>query len=166
MNSNPQDTIGVNETSSSAILELFELVIVNHIPKRFPTMFRLVDGILTNLVTGKTYNCKEASKDPVLALKTLCENVEEDFYFMCPDGQGEWRFQGYIACFPGGFFSPSRVGMSFAEIHQPIPLFKERIGKGVDRFVSRMKGGDLIQRFNVSARGPYTYQSRIHGGPS
>ncbi|KAH8655380.1 hypothetical protein BX600DRAFT_500584 [Xylariales sp. PMI_506] len=150
MNGNPNDTIGVNEISAPAILELFKLVIIEHIPKRFPTMFRLHRNILTNLVTGKAYDVQKASRDPELALRTLCENVEEDFYFMCPDNNGEWRFQGYIACFPGGFFSPSRVGMSFAEIHAPVPLYKQRIANGVDKFVRRMKGGDLIQRFNWS----------------
>lgn len=156
MEGNPQWTIGVNEISSPAIIELFRQVMIEHVPKRFPTMFRINDQTLTNLVTKKTFDLQQALQDPKLALQTLCRNVEEDFYLMCPDGNGEWRLQGFISCFPGGFDGPSRIGMSFRDIHVPVPHYEERIDKGVDKFVARMKagGGDLIQRFNVSNQIP------------
>lgn len=86
----------------------------------------------------------------MVALQTLCRNVEEDFYLMCPDGHGELLLHGFISCFPGGFDGPSRIGMSFKDIHDPVPHYQERIAKCVDRFVARMKAGDNWQRFNVS----------------
>ncbi|KAJ5908933.1 hypothetical protein N7495_001615 [Penicillium taxi] len=151
MEKNPQWTIGVNEISAPAILELFKEVMIDHVPKHFPSMFRLDGDILTNLITQQTFDVERASKDPHLALRTLCRNVEEDFYLMCPDGQGDWRLQGYISCFPGGFDGPSRVGMSFRDIHLPVPHYEERIANGVDKFVRRMKvDGQLVQRFNWS----------------
>jgi hypothetical protein len=151
MEANPQWTIGVNEISTPAILELFKEVMIEHVPKHFPSMFRLDGDILTNLTTQQTFDVERASKDPALALRTLCRNVEEDFYLMCPDGQGDWRLQGYISCFPGGFDGPSRMGMSFRDIHLPVPHYEERIANGVDKFVRRMKvDGQLVQRFNVS----------------
>ena len=83
-------------------------------------------------------------------LRMLSENVEEDFYFMCPDEENIFRLQGYIAAFPGGFLSPGRVGQSMRQIHEPVPGYVERIGKGVDKYFQRMQGGQMIQRFNVS----------------
>lgn len=150
MEAQPQWAIGVNDISTPAILELFREVMVKHVPQRFPTMFRLEGHKMTNLVTKKTYDVEQAQKDPVLALQTLCRNVEEDFYLMCPDGEGQYRLQGYISCFPGGFDGPSRIGMSFRDIHVPVPHYEERIANGVDKFVRRMKVGEWIQRFNVS----------------
>jgi hypothetical protein len=148
MEENPQWTIGVNEISAPAILELFKEVMIDHVPKHFPSMFRLDGDILTNLITQQTFDVERASKDPHLA---LCRNVEEDFYLMCPDGQGDWRLQVYISCFPGGFDGPSRVGMSFRDIHLPVPHYEERIANGVDKFVRGMKvDGQLVQRFNAS----------------
>jgi hypothetical protein len=151
MEENPQWTLGVNDISSPAIIELFRQVMIEHVPKRFPTMFRIAGNTFTNLVTKKTYGLQKALQDPELALRILCRNVEEDFYLMCPDGEGDWRLQGYISCFPGGFDGPSRIGMSFRDIHMPVPHYKERIANGVDKFVRRMKAGELVQRFNVSA---------------
>ncbi|CAG8956790.1 hypothetical protein HYFRA_00011179 [Hymenoscyphus fraxineus] len=145
-----KDAVGVTPHSKSAIIELFTEVILRHIPHRFPTIFQLQNTTFKNLATGKEYNIQDGLQNAETALRILCENVEEDFYFMVPDGKGEWRFQGYIACFPGGFFSPQRVGESFREIHRLVPGYGERIGKGVDRFVQRMKLGELIQRFNWS----------------
>ncbi|KAF2715978.1 hypothetical protein K431DRAFT_299041 [Polychaeton citri CBS 116435] len=150
MDADPDNTIGINLHSAAAIVELFKEVVIKHIPRRFPTMFRMEGRRFQNLVTGKSYDTQAGLADSSTALRILCENVEEDFYFMCPDGQGEWRLQGYIACFPGGFMSKARVGQSFREIHAPVPLYSERIANGVDKFVQRMKGGELIQRMNWS----------------
>lgn len=150
MEEHPEWTIGVNDLSRPAILELFREVVIEHLPARFPTMFRLDGSTFTNLVTGEVHEVEKALQDPVLALQTISRNVEEDFYLMCPDGEGEWRLQGFIGCFPNGFDPPARVGQSFRDIHQPVPHYNERIANGVDKFVRRMQGGDLVERFNVS----------------
>ncbi|RDL36726.1 uncharacterized protein BP5553_06078 [Venustampulla echinocandica] len=46
--------------------------------------------------------------------------------------------------------------MSFKDIHGPVPHYQERIAKGVDRFVTRMKAGDNWQLFNVTTS-PFLY---------
>jgi len=69
---------------------------------------------------------------------------------MCPDEENIFRLRGYIACFPGGFLSPARVGESIREIHQPVPGYEERLGKSVDRYFNRMVPGQFIGRMNVS----------------
>jgi hypothetical protein len=144
----PEKAVGVNEYSAPAIKELWTEA-TEHILVKFPTIFQQRSGLFTNAVTGKTWDMDEVAKDGVAQLNMLSENVEEDFYFMCPDGENSFRLQGYIACFPGGFDSPSRVGQSMAEIHDPVPGYRERIRKGTDLFFARMKGGTRIQRFNV-----------------
>lgn len=69
---------------------------------------------------------------------------------MCPDHDGQYRLQGYIACFPGGFLSPARVGESVREIHKPVPGYERKLGLSVDRYFGRMIPGDFIGRMNVS----------------
>jgi hypothetical protein len=146
----PDKTIGVNDISSLAIHELWTEV-VRHILERFPTLFQLEGGDnFRNVVTCKAWRLSEVSQDSTKQLLMLSENIEEDFYFMCPDNETEFRLQGYLACFPGGFDAPSRVGLSVAEIHNPVPGYQERIKKGTDKFFSRMQGGAKVQRFNVS----------------
>jgi hypothetical protein len=124
-------------------------VMIDYLPQRFPTMFAKQDGVLTNLVTGGTYPATTKGIDHDTMLKYLAENVEEDFYFMCPDQEGDFRLQGYIACFPGGFLSPAKRGMSVRAIHEPVPGYEQRLGNSVDKYFRRMEPGTFIGRMNV-----------------
>ncbi|RAH78383.1 hypothetical protein BO86DRAFT_458496 [Aspergillus japonicus CBS 114.51] len=149
MQTNPKEVFGSNLIVDPAIAELYEEV-MDLLPRRYPTMFELRGKTLHNKVTNQSYSVDLAGLTPLTMLRNLGENVEEDFYIMCPDAENELRLQGYIACFPGGFLSPSRVGMSMREIHQPVPGFEARIGKGADRFLVRLEPGVFVGRMNWS----------------
>lgn len=149
----PDLIIGTGPKVDAAIVELYDEVMVRYLPARFPTMFQEITskGIVKNLATGTTYPVKNLGSVSTAAMLTyMSENVEEDFYFMCPDADNQFRLQGYIACFPGGFLSPSRVGESMREIHAPVPGFDQKLGLSVDRYFIRMVPGDFIGRMNWS----------------
>lgn len=78
-------------------------------------MFKKNGDIVNNLATGLCYLVDVTDLEPAEMLYHLSQNVEEDFYFMCPDFDGQFRLRRYIACFPGGFLSPARVGESVRE---------------------------------------------------
>jgi len=145
----PDTIIGTGPLVNPAIEELYTEVMIDYLPQRFPTMFAKQDGVLTNLVTGGTYPATTKGIDHDTMLKYLAENVEEDFYFMCPDQEGDFRLQGYIACFPGGFLSPAKRGMSVRAIHEPVPGYEQRLGNSVDKYFRRMEPGTFIGRMNV-----------------
>ncbi|KAI1080207.1 hypothetical protein F5B20DRAFT_589621 [Whalleya microplaca] len=146
----PEFTIGTGEKVDAAIEELYEEVMIRHLPARFPTMFKSCGKLVENLATGRTYPLTTAGLSHAQMLAYMGENVEEDFYFMCPDLDGEYRLEGYIACFPGGFLSPARVGESVREIHQPVPGYDSKLGLSVDRYFARMQPGNFIGRMNWS----------------
>ncbi|KAI1466550.1 uncharacterized protein F4812DRAFT_83103 [Daldinia caldariorum] len=147
----PEFTIGTGEAVNPAIEELYEEIMIRYLPARFPTMFETQGGMLVkNLATGTTYPLTTKGLTHAQMLAYMGENVEEDFYFMCPDPNGDFRLQGYIACFPGGFLSPARVGESVREIHRPVPGYERKLGLSVDRYFARMKPGDFIGRMNWS----------------
>jgi hypothetical protein len=149
----PHYTIGTGPLVDPAIEELYHEIMVDYLPKRYPTLFSTRGGTVRNRVTGSSYPLSTADLSPKRKLELLGENVEEDFYFMCPDAEdGEFRLRGYVACFPGGFLSPERVGESVREIHRPVPGYEEKIGKSVDRYFKRMVPGQFIGRMNVSLR--------------
>ncbi|KAH7062686.1 hypothetical protein B0J12DRAFT_592031 [Macrophomina phaseolina] len=144
-------TIGTGEAVNPAIEELYEEIMIKYLPARFPTMFRRRGAkVVENLATGATYPLSTKGLTHAQMLQHMGENVEEDFYFMCPDADGQFRLRGYVACFPGGFLSPARVGESVREIHKPVPGYDQKLGLSVDRYFSRMKPGDFIGRMNWS----------------
>jgi hypothetical protein len=149
----PHYTIGTGPLLDPAIEELYHEIMVDYLPKRYPTLFSEKGGIVQNRVTGSSYPLSTSNLSPKSMLELLGENVEEDFYFMCPDAEdGQFRLRGYVTCFPGGFLSPERVGESVREIHRPVPGYEEKIGKSVDRYSKRMVPGQFIGRINVSLR--------------
>ncbi|KAI4176392.1 MAG: hypothetical protein LQ343_001131 [Gyalolechia ehrenbergii] len=113
-------------------------------------MFSTEGGIFTNHTTGSRYSVKFPLLDDTYMLNTLAENVEEDFYFMCPDRDGEHRLEAFSSCFPQGILSPSKMGLSIREIHHPVPGYESKLGNGVDRHLRRMKPGVFVGRLNWS----------------
>lgn len=153
-----QYCIGSNPGSRPAILELYEETMIHHLPKRFPNMFSIKGNIFTNHVTSSRYLIDAQRLDEKYMLNVLAENMEEDFYFMCPDGDGEYRLQAFSSCFPQGLLSSSTLGSSVREIHKPVPGYQSRLGNGVDRYFRCMEPGTFIGRLNVSKR-----YSKING---
>ena len=127
---------------------------VRYLPARFPTIFQASRSgdLINNDATGLSYPVTNLeSLTPTAMLTYMSENVEEDFYLMCPDETGgQYRLEGYIACFPGGFPSPARVGESVRELHQPVPGYERKLGLSVDRYFARMVPEDFIGRMNWS----------------
>lgn len=145
----PDTCMGNSNISDPAIRELYEEILLELLPKRYPTIFRVIGDSFLNLVTGSTHTISKALMDPSAMLRFLGENVQEDFYFMVPDGHNDFRLQGFVSCFPQGFLATSRVGMSMSEIHEPVPGYEGRLEKGVNRCFQRMERGQSIGRQNV-----------------
>ncbi|KAL8766976.1 MAG: hypothetical protein Q9209_006388 [Squamulea sp. 1 TL-2023] len=150
LNSHHRFCIESNELARLAIRELYEQVMIHQLPKRFPTLFSIRRSVFTNHVTGSKYSVKVADLDERYMLEALAENVEEDFYFMCPDADGEYRLQAYSSCFPQGLHSSAKMGLSVREIHQPVPGYESRLGNGVDKHFRRMEPGVFVGRVNWS----------------
>lgn len=146
----PDITLGTSSIANPAIAEFYEDLIIDYLPRRYPTLFQLSGMTLKNLVSQTVYSISAARKDPSEMLRQLGENVEEDFYFMCPDGQGDYTLQGYISCFPQGLLSRAKVGLTTREIHKPVPGYAQRLGNGVDRCFARMAPGSYVGRLNWS----------------
>ena len=166
--------VGSTDVARPAVEELYTEIMIKHLPSRFPTMFSIERGIFLNHTTGSKYSLDVKCLDEKYMLNTLAENVEEDFYFMCPDANGDFRLQAFSSCFPQGLNSPSKMGLSVREIHQPVPGYENRLGNGVDRHFRRLMPGDFVGRLNVDIpapsgeqiRGPFTNILHHYSGVS
>ncbi|PHH92902.1 hypothetical protein CDD83_3733 [Cordyceps sp. RAO-2017] len=163
MDAHPAESIGSGPIVNPAIEELYAELMARFLPYRFPAMFSLTGDTFLNKVTGKVYSVDVRRMDHDTMLRNLGENIEEDFYFMCPDDEGELRLEGWIACFPGGFLTTARKGMSMRAIHQPVPGYEKRIGKGADKILARLQGWEFIERFNWSLQTDGSSLFRVDG---
>ncbi|KAE8421842.1 hypothetical protein BDV36DRAFT_280415 [Aspergillus pseudocaelatus] len=164
----------------AAIRELYVFVVGTYLPTRYPQMFRLTSQpsddnsktgtetktILESMVTGsKTplhFNESEpGSRTGRRELETLGTLVDEEFLILLPESssthpssnQGEpekYILEAYTTFFPAGFDTRKKLGLRLASIHTPVPGYKEKLERSMDRFFARVEVGQFVQRVNWS----------------
>ncbi|OQD89698.1 hypothetical protein PENANT_c002G06857 [Penicillium antarcticum] len=145
----------------SAVSELYTFILGKYLPTRYPSMFKLKTTnstpIFENLVTGATYPTILCPTTPTIqALEILTQSVDEEFLFLLPElspedkEQPKYILQAYAACFPSGFNTREKLGLRLADIHNPVPGYKEKIERSMDRFFTRIEVGKFVRRVNWS----------------
>lgn len=76
--------------------------------------------------------------------------MDEDFLLLlkAEDGDG-YVLSGFVTCFPAGFDTKKKFGMRLRDIHGPVPHYKAKLEKSMDRFFEKIEVGRLVQRSNV-----------------
>ncbi|KAJ5749102.1 uncharacterized protein N7511_010798 [Penicillium nucicola] len=145
----------------AAVSELYTFILGKYLPTRYPDMFKLKtnDSLTTfeNLVTGATYPTTLSPSTPTIqALEILTQTVDEEFLILLPElspengDQPKYILQAYAACFPSGFNTREKLGLRLADIHKPVPGYKEKIERSMDRFFARIEVGKFVRRVNWS----------------
>ncbi|EPS41588.1 hypothetical protein H072_4522 [Dactylellina haptotyla CBS 200.50] len=143
-------TLGASPLATDAIQELYTYLISHHMPSRFPHLFTVdtEKSSFTNHVSGDTHPL-EPPGPSLAALKILASTVEEDILILQRDPQEEiYRLRAFIACFPNGFDSSQKMNLPLREIHEPVPMFKEKLAPSMDRFFNKLEVGKWVKRFN------------------
>lgn len=158
------DIVGMTNESDAkirlAVQELYDYLFQTYLPVRYPSVFKKYEdkhssrSVLENLVTRQTLPMTMSDSTPLhIALKTIAQNVDEDFFILFPRRQGDnkeevYFLEAYAACFPSGFQPKEKIGKKLADIHGPVPGYKEKLKKSMDRFFSRLEPGRYVKRVN------------------
>ncbi|KAI5360979.1 hypothetical protein Slin15195_G088890 [Septoria linicola] len=158
MDEHSDATVRCNSVCSPAVLELHEWMFGTYLPKRYPTLYKLVPKYdekstaqLYNTVSKEYISIQE--QDPMAALKTLGGHVDTDFLLLLgsstsPDGQPLYHLQAFICCFPSGFSLRKKIGLPLSAIHIPVPGYKQKLEKSMDRFFAKLPTGKAVKRSN------------------
>ena len=161
----PNETIQCNTPCESAVLELHDWIFKIYLPRRFPTMYKLlnpghvpadhkVDGqCLYNIASHQCIPLRPSSA--LEALRILGEHVDTDFLILlpsstAPDGSLIYHLQAFVTCFPSGFSTLGKLGLPLAGIHKPVPGYQAKLEKSMDRFFAKMELGKAVRRVNWS----------------
>jgi hypothetical protein len=135
-----------------AVNELYTWLLSTYLPQRFPTMFKLIRSHLLNLATSE-YLPLAPPSDPIQALETLGANIDDDFLLLLPSDDGDgYVLKGFVTCFPSGFNTKEKFGLKLRDIHGPVPGYKEKLEKSMDRFFERLEVGKVVLRMNVRSK--------------
>lgn len=163
---NFDDIVGVANESNSriqlAVQELYDYLFQTYLPVRYPSIFKPYKGkgssptMVQNVVTGQILPMTMADSMSLrVALETITKNVDEDFFILLPQKQGKssedvYVLEAYAACFPSGFKPKEKIGKKLADIHGPVPGYKEKLQKSMDRYFARLEVGSFVKRVNWS----------------
>lgn len=156
-----------------AICELYEFVMGIYLPNRYPTMFKLLEAkyesckvfMLQNKVTGEVLPATVSPGRPLVnALETLGKTIDEDMLILLPTGSSgnesdksrekpsslKYVLQAYVTCFPSGFNTREKLGKQLNGVHEPVPGYREKIEKSMDRYFEKLEVGKFVKRVNWS----------------
>ena len=125
------------EGSQAACDEVLE-VVINFLTSRFPQHFVLrntsTSPTIHNRLTDETYLIGSGCSNP---LEVAAKLSMEDFnILMKHPNTGEYHLQASATLFPAGWKLQERIGTSMANLHAPVPQWKEKLGGSVDRYLS------------------------------
>jgi hypothetical protein len=132
------EVVGVNPVASDAVQELYLWLFGTYLPKRYPSMFKLVDKLPTdqehsparvcNLVLeeliildpipepldclkimGSQIDCEFAILLPIVAPKGKISRIEPSDCPMTP-----YHLHAFVVVFPSGFTTTQKMGLSLA----------------------------------------------------
>ncbi|KAL4785686.1 hypothetical protein BJX76DRAFT_346867 [Aspergillus varians] len=124
-------------------------------------------------------NEPKAKKSLLHLLDTLGSWIDEDFLILLPspssppstthadpnpDPEPKYHLQAYTTYYPAGFDTRTKLGRPLSEIHAPVPGYKQKLEKSMDRFFARLEVGKLVVRVNWSIMTPGTGLFAAFGG--
>lgn len=152
--------MGTVPEGHSAVQELYTYLLHDYLPVRYPTLFSTTaDGMkFQNHITGAQLPL-EPPCDPLVALRSLGETVEDDIFLVHGTEKGH-RMVAFVCCFPSGFDPSSKLGKVLKDIHEPVPSY-EKIGPSMERYFSRLEVGKSVKRINVSTEPPRPHSACV-----
>lgn len=142
--------------SKPAIDEFYTWMTGTYLPTRFPRMFQITTNPesqqreLFNAATNEFFSLTP-SEDEESTLVVLGGLVEDDILFLLPSSDNDgYTLRAYVGCFPNGFRTRDKLGMKLRDIHIPVPGYKAKLEKSMDRWFDRLEVGTFAKRFNVS----------------
>jgi hypothetical protein len=144
------EVIGSNAKADEAVFELYTWLITTYLPTRFSTMFTATTSGLLNQVTNEILPYTPSSA--AHALELLGSHIDNDFLILLPSSaysdSGKYRLEAFVTCFPSGFRTRSKLGLLLSEIHSPVPHYKQKLERSMDKFFASLPVGRIVKRWN------------------
>ncbi|PIG83420.1 hypothetical protein AARAC_006313 [Aspergillus arachidicola] len=125
-----------------------------YLPTRYPLIFQLrpsageKQAFLQNLITDEMFPLSP-EENPLDTLRVMGGLIEDDLLFLMPSDDGDgFTLRGFVTCFPNGFNTSKKLGLKLRDIHKPVPQYKEKLEKSMDRFFQKLGVGRFIKRAN------------------
>ncbi|GAB1194713.1 hypothetical protein APSETT444_003959 [Aspergillus pseudonomiae] len=154
MTEHPETVLAAEDCVKPVVDEFYTWLVGAYLPTRYPRMFQLrpsageKQASLHSLVTDEIFSLSP-EQNPLDTLRIMGGLVEDDLLFLMPsDDEDGFTLRGFVTCFPNGFNTSKKLGLKLRDIHKPVPQYKEKLEKSMDRFFQRLGVGRFIKRAN------------------
>ena len=144
----PAETFVAEPDTEASQRELLHLL-AEHLPRRFPQLYRREGDHIAILPTGEKIGL--ADGPPLLTAARL---VAEDLVIL-RKGQTGWRLVAAALAFPSSWILAEKFGRPMHEIHAPVPGFGEgtRPAQLIERMFDNLRPETPVIRWNWSVYG-------------
>jgi dimethylamine monooxygenase subunit A len=111
-----------------------------------PQWFAQDGSLLHNRLAGETWDLSSLPCDPLELAGRL---VQEDLCVVQNTDAGP-VLTAAVLCFPSRWRLTEKIGRPLAEVHGPVPFYRERLARPVDGFTRHLKAGHIAGRLNWS----------------
>ncbi|KAJ5733745.1 hypothetical protein N7493_002531 [Penicillium malachiteum] len=147
-------TLGIQESTVSELIEM-DKNYIDRITLRREIMAQYPENVLAaeepvKEAVDEFYTWLVGTYLPGRYIKKILGGlVEDDFLFLLPSEDGDgYTLKGFVTCFPNGFDTAKKLNLKLRDIHKPVPHYKERLEKSMDRYFAKMKVGKFVKRAN------------------
>ncbi|KAB8205876.1 hypothetical protein BDV34DRAFT_235032 [Aspergillus parasiticus] len=154
MADHPETVLAAEDCVKPAVDEFYTWLVGTYLPTRYPRMFQLRSSaggkqtFLHSLVTDESFSLSP-EENPLDILRAMGGLIEDDLLFLMPSDDGDgFTLRGFVTCFPNGFNTSKKLGLKLRDIHKPVPQYKEKLEKSMDRFFQKLEVGRFIKRAN------------------
>ncbi|KAG4432037.1 hypothetical protein IFR05_012476 [Cadophora sp. M221] len=136
--------------SESACQEVLNIV-TSFLSTRFPQHFAIISSPsgpkIINHLTDEVYPIGPSCPNP---LEVAAKLSMEDFNILLRNPEtGEYHLQASATLFPAGWKLQERIGTTMANLHKPVPGWKQNLGSSVNRYFDHLSHKTAMERTNV-----------------
>ncbi|MDQ0511905.1 heme-dependent oxidative N-demethylase family protein [Ancylobacter amanitiformis] len=129
-------------TSQREALDL----VVEHVTRRYPELYRLEGRRLTVLPTGRSFDLEDASEAPLALAGQI---VTDDLLILTPSPAG-YRLVAAVLCFPSSWSLAERFGQTLDGLHESVPGYQSKLARVMNRIFDNLKVDQPVWRVNWS----------------
>ncbi|CZT04977.1 uncharacterized protein RAG0_11219 [Rhynchosporium agropyri] len=136
--------------SEAACHEVLNIV-ASFLSTRFPQHFAIISSPsgpkIINHLTDEVYPIGQSCPNP---LEVAAKLSMEDFNILLKHPEtGEYHLQASATLFPAGWKLQERIGTTMANLHKPVPGWKNNFGGSVNRYFDHLSHKTAMERTNV-----------------
>ncbi|KAG4418257.1 hypothetical protein IFR04_008615 [Cadophora malorum] len=153
--------------SEAACQEVLNIV-TSFLSTRFPQHFAIISSPsgpkIINHLTDEIFPIGPTCPNP---LEVAAKLSMEDFNILLRHPEtGEYHLQASATLFPAGWKLQERIGTSMANLHRPVPGWKEKLQSSVNRYFDHLSHKTAMERTNVFIQTtPHLFQDAPESAP-